>query len=37
MSIFQKISKMSGNESYNEKLYKLLNTEKYKENLYNTR
>ena len=37
MSIFQKISKMSGNESYNEKLYKLLNTDKYKENHYDTR
>jgi hypothetical protein len=25
MSIYKKISKMSGNESYDEKLYKLLN------------
>ena len=37
MSIYKKISKMSGNESYEEKLYKLLNTPKYNTNIYETR
>ena len=36
MSIYKKISKMSGNESYDEKLYKLLNTPKYNTHIYET-
>ena len=36
MSLYKKISKMLGNESYDEKLYQLLNTDKYRDNLYET-
>ena len=36
MSIYKKLSKMSGDMSIDEKLYLLLNTEKYKKCLYRT-
>lgn len=34
MSIYDKISKMMGHESDEEKLYKILNTDEYKERPY---
>ena len=36
MSIHKKISKMSGNESYDEKLYQLLTTDRYRNRPYET-
>ena len=36
MSIYKKITKMPGNESYDEKLYQLLNTPKYNTHIYET-
>ena len=36
MSIYKKISKMSGNESYDEKLYQLLTTDRYRNRPYET-
>ena len=36
MSIYEEISKMAGDESYDEKLYKLLNTDKFNDDPYET-
>lgn len=36
MSIYKKIDKIQGNESYDEKLYKILNTDRYKDEPYET-
>lgn len=37
MSIYKKIDRMQGNESYDKKLYKILNTDRYKEEPYETK
>lgn len=37
MSIYKKISKMPGNESYDEKLYQLLTTDRYRNHPYETK
>ena len=37
MNIYDKISRMTGPESYDEKMYLLLNTDKFRTNIYETR